>query len=161
SEPWLPVALGSSIEVKALVMAARGERSEAVSFLRDQIAAYGTTSLHERIRKNLNLLSLSGQTAPELDVREWVGAKPPALSSLRGRSVLLFFWAHWCSDCKGMVKSIASVMRTYGPRGLTLVAPTKHYGYVANGEAATPAIEKPYIEKVRGQFYSELGNMAA
>src|SRR5262249_53766839 len=55
----------------------------------------------------------------------------------------------------------ASVMRTYGPRGLTLVAPTKHYGYVANGEAATPAIEKPYIEKVRGQFYSELGNMAA
>src|SRR5262249_31050255 len=29
SEPWLPVALGSSIEVKALVMAARGERSEA------------------------------------------------------------------------------------------------------------------------------------
>jgi thiol-disulfide isomerase/thioredoxin len=159
SEPWLPVALGASIEVQAQVMAARGERSEAVTFLREQVALYGATSLHERIRKNLNLLSLQGQTAPELDVREWIGAKPQTLASLRGRPVLLFFWAHWCSDCKGMVKSVASVMKTYGPKGLALVAPTKRYGYVAGGEDATPAVEKPYIEKVRGQFYSELGQM--
>lgn len=159
SDPWLPVALGASIEVKAQVMAARGERSEAVVFLREQIAAYGTTSLHERIRKNLNLLSLQGQTAPELDIREWIGEKPQTLASLRGRPVLLFFWAHWCSDCKGMVKSVASVMRTYGPKGLALVAPTKRFGYAAGGEDATPAVEKAYIEKVRNQFYSELGRM--
>src|SRR5262245_5229361 len=159
SEPWLPVALGASIEVKAQVMAARGERAEAVSFLREQIAAYGTTSLHERIRKNLNLLSLHGQTAPELDISEWIGSKPSTLAALRGRPVLLFFWAHWCSDCKGMVKSVASVMRTYGPQGLALVAPTKRYGYAANGEDAAPAVEKPYIEKVRNQFYSQLGKM--
>ena len=161
SEPWLPVALGASIEVKAQVMAARGERAEAVTFLREQIATYGTTSLHERIRKNLNLLSLQGQTAPELDVREWVGAKPPTLASLRGKPVLLFFWAHWCSDCKGMAKPVASLMKKYGPQGLTLIAPTKRYGYVAGGEDATPAVEKPYIEKTRGQFYAELGTLAA
>lgn len=161
SDPWLPVALGASIEVKAQAMAARGERAEAVAFLREQIAAYGATSIHERIRKNLNLLSLEGQTAPELDVRDWVGEKPQTLASLRGRPVLLFFWAHWCSDCKGMVKSIASVMRSHGPKGLTLVAPTKLYGYAAGGEDAKPAVEKPYIEKVRRQFYAELGKMQA
>jgi hypothetical protein len=48
-------------------------------------------------------------------------------------------------------------MKTYGPQGLALVAPTKRYGYAAGGEDATAAVEKPYIEKVKSQFYSELG----
>ncbi len=159
ADPWLATALGASIEVKAQVMAARGERSEAVTFLQAQIAAFGTTSLHERIRKNLNLLSLQGQPAPELDVTEWIGEKPQTLAALRGRPVLLFFWAHWCSDCKAMVKSVASVMRANGSKGLALVAPTRRFGYAAGGEDATPAVEKPYIEKIRTQFYAELGKM--
>src|SRR5688572_3945183 len=103
SEPWLPIALGASIEVRAQVLAARGERSEAVAFLREQLAAYRSTSIHERISKNLNLLSLQGEAAPALDIRDWIGEKPKTLEALRGRPVLLFFWAHWCSDCKGMV----------------------------------------------------------
>ncbi|SPE32965.1 hypothetical protein SBA6_230014 [Candidatus Sulfopaludibacter sp. SbA6] len=64
ADPWLPTALGASIEVHAEVMAARGERSEAVAFLREQLAAWGTTSIGERIRKNLNLLSLEGPPEP-------------------------------------------------------------------------------------------------
>ena len=34
--------------------------------------------------------------------------------------------------------------------------PTKLYGYVAGGEDAAPATEKPYIEKVRQQAYGAL-----
>src|SRR5262249_6490757 len=60
ADPWLPTALGASIEVHAQVLAARGARSEAVAFLREQLAAWGTTSIAERIGKNLNLLSLEG-----------------------------------------------------------------------------------------------------
>src|SRR5437870_5184147 len=76
ADPWLPIALGASIEVRAQAMAARGERSEAVRFLQEQLAAYGSTSLHERIRKNLHLLSLEGQPAPPLEIQEWLGEKP-------------------------------------------------------------------------------------
>src|ERR1051326_3868991 len=56
ADPWLPTALGASIEVHAQVLAARGQRSEAVQFLNDELAAYKATSIGERIRKNLNLL---------------------------------------------------------------------------------------------------------
>src|SRR5258705_13925422 len=41
ADPWLPIALGASIEVRAQAMAGRGERSEAVGFLREQLTAYG------------------------------------------------------------------------------------------------------------------------
>jgi hypothetical protein len=32
---------------------------------------------------------------------------------------------------------------------------------VANGTDAAPEVEKPYIEKIRRQFYSSLGDMPA
>src|SRR5437773_7809142 len=39
-DPWLPVALGNSIEVQAQVTAKRGDRPGAMAFLRQQLAAY-------------------------------------------------------------------------------------------------------------------------
>jgi thiol-disulfide isomerase/thioredoxin len=156
ADPWLPTALGASIEVQAQVLAARGARSEAVAFLREQLGAWGTTSIGERIRKNLNLLSLEGKPAPPLETNQWVGAGRTTLAALRGHPVLLFFWAHWCPDCKTMAPMLASLMRTYGPKGLILVAPTKLYGYVAGGEEAAPAVEQMYIERVRQQYYPAL-----
>ena len=161
ADPWLPTALGASIEVHAEVLAARGERAEAVAFLRQEITAYSKTSIGERLRKNLNLLSLEGKTAPAVEFTDWLGARPQPLSALHGHPVLLFFWAHWCADCKGEIPILASLLKTYGPQGLVLEAPTRFYGYVAGGEDASPAVEKPYIEQVRRQFYGALDNMPA
>jgi thiol-disulfide isomerase/thioredoxin len=161
SDPWLPTALGASIEVHAQALAARGERPEAIAFLRDQAKRFASTSIGERIRKNINLLTLEGKPAPALEANEWVGPKPPSLASLRGHAVLLFFWAHWCSDCKAEVAILANVKKTFGGRGLVLIGPTRLYGYVAGGEDATPAVEKRYIQQVRGQYYADLRDMPA
>jgi thiol-disulfide isomerase/thioredoxin len=158
-DPWLPTAVGAAIEVHGQVLAARGQRSEAIAYLDEQLARYRETSIAERIRKNINLLSLEGKRAPSLDVHEYLGVKPPALAALRGHPVLLFFWAHWCPDCKALAPAIASLMKTYSPKGLVVLGPTRLYGYVAGGEDAAPAAEKQYIEKVRGAFYSALAGM--
>jgi len=159
ADPWLPMAMGAAIEVHAQVLAARGERPEALQFLREQLATFGTASIAERIRKNLNLLSLEGKPAPALEESDWLGLKPAPLSALRGRPVLLFFWAHWCVDCKGEGPILASLMRTYGAKGLTIIGPTKLYGYAAGGEDAAPAAEKQYIQRVREQYYPGLAGM--
>ena len=36
-DPWLPTAQGAAIEVHAQVLAARGERPEAIEYLRAQL----------------------------------------------------------------------------------------------------------------------------
>ncbi len=159
-EQWL-YAIGTSIEVQAQVMAARGETADAVQFLRDELKTYTGTSQQERIQKNINLLSLEGKPAPALEAVVWFGPKPPSIASLRGKAILLFFWAHWCPDCKADVPIIAGLMKKYGPRGLAIIGPTEYYGYVANGADAPPAVEKPYIEQIRRQFYAPLGDMPA
>jgi thiol-disulfide isomerase/thioredoxin len=156
---WLPTALGASIEVHAQALAARGERPEAIGFLRQQLDLFGATSIHERIRKNINLLTLEGKTAPPLEENDWLGPKPASLAALRGHPVLLFFWAHWCPDCKAEAPVLAALKDTYGPKGLVLVGPTRLYGYAARGEEAAPAAEKQYIEQVRRQHYAALADM--
>jgi len=157
-EPRLPLALGAAIEVHAQVLAARGQRPDAIAFLTQELAAYGHTSIAPRIQKNINLLSLEGKPAPALDISHWLGPKPTPLAALKGHPVLLFFWAHWCGDCKAEVPILARLMQTYGPRGLLLVGPTQHYGVVADGDAS-PEQETPYIDQVRRQYYVLLNAM--
>jgi thiol-disulfide isomerase/thioredoxin len=151
SDPWLPTAVGAAIEVHAGVLAGRGQTAEAVAFLQDQLKAWSGTSLPERIQKDINLLSLEGKPAPPLE-----GIN---LAALKGRPVLLFFWAHWCPDCKADGPIIASVERRFRPQGLALIGPTRLYGYAQGGEPATPGAEKQYIEQVRRQYYAPLAGM--
>ena len=159
ADPRILTALGAAIEVHAQVLAARGERTQAVAYLRHELAAFGSTALAERIQKNINLLGLVGAPAPPLDEAAWLGAKPPSLAAIRGHAVLLFFWAHWCPDCKAEAPVLARIARIYGPQGLVLIGPTKLYGFAAQGDPAVPAEETRYIEAVRRQFYASLSDM--
>jgi thiol-disulfide isomerase/thioredoxin len=153
-DPWLPTAQGAAIEVHAQVLAARGQRAEAITYLHEQASRFTGTSIAERIHKNINLLSLEGKRAPSLNATEWLGPRPPALATLRGRPVLLFFWAHWCSDCKSMAPVLSAIRKTFEPQGLAVIAPTRLYGYVAGGEDAPPTREKAYTEQVLARYYA-------
>ncbi|MBI3048224.1 MAG: TlpA family protein disulfide reductase [Acidobacteria bacterium] len=153
-EPHLPIALGAAIEVQAHVRAARGARSEAVYVLGRERETYRDTSLSKRIQKNIHLLSLEGKPAPAIDLSEYLGPKPPTLEALKGKVVLLFFWAHWCPDCKIQGPILASVVAKYGQQGLTVLAPTQRFGFVAAGRSAGPEEEARYIDRVRRTSYS-------
>ena len=159
AEPRLPLALGGAIEVRAQAMAASGNRGAALALLQEALRNYGGTSLRARLQKNLNLLTLQGKPAPALVETQYLGPKPPPLRSLRGRPVLLFFWAHWCSDCKHEVAVISRLHREYAPKGLVLLGPTQRYGYAVGGEPASPRAELQYIDSVRRQYYSDLSQM--
>jgi thiol-disulfide isomerase/thioredoxin len=159
SDHHYQTALGAAIEVRAQAMNARGDKREAIGFLRDELAAWKQPELHERIQKNINLLDLLGKPAPPLSVATYLGTRPPALATLRGRPVLLFFWAHWCGDCKQDAPVIARIRDEFASRGLVVIGPTQLYGYAARGEDATPAQERAWIEDVRQQYYSSLDGM--
>lgn len=154
----LPLALGASIEVQALIYEARGERIEAVVFLRAEMMKWKDTSIRTRIQKNLNLISLVGRHAPVLSVKEYLGAQPPTLAALKGRTILLFFWAHWCGDCKAEVETIARIAKDFP--AVAVIGPTQTYGYAAGGEEVKRPEELKYIEQVRQKYYSSIRGMS-
>ncbi len=156
----LELALGAAIEVQAQVRMAQGRRSDALYFLRRELDAYRNTPLHMRIQKNINLISLEGQPAPPLQAGEELGRPTPELRALKGKVVVLFFWAHWCGECKRQAPILSKLLDAHRAAGLTVVAPTQRYGYTLNRAAATRDAELAHIAKVRDEFYPFLRSEA-
>ena len=156
----LAAAIGAGIEVQAQLGVDRGERSSAIAFLERELATYAGTALGKRIQKNINLLTLEGRPAPPLERNEWIGTvQPPTLADLKGKVVVVFFWAHWCPDCKVEGPILQKLYEKYRTQGLTVVAPTMRFGYVAGGKAAPPDEELRYIVQIRDQFYPWLAEL--
>jgi thiol-disulfide isomerase/thioredoxin len=160
-DPKLVNAVGAAIEVQAQVSANRGARSDAIVLLERELNTYRSTSLSKRIQKNINLLTLEGHPAPALELSESMGAplSGATAQALAGKVVILFFWAHWCPDCKAEGPILAKLYAKYRSEGLAIVAPTQRFGYVAGGAQAGPDEELAYMREVRDKYYPFLAGV--
>ena len=155
-ESHLPIALGAAIEVQAQVLARQGDLGTALRLLERNLDRFRTTSIRTRLQKNLHVLSLEGKPAPAYAIDEHVGPAPPTIAELKGRAVILFFWAHWCPDCKATAPVLAALQQKYRDQGLVIVGPTQRYGYVAGREPADAQTELRYMGSVQGEFYRDI-----
>jgi thiol-disulfide isomerase/thioredoxin len=145
-DPNLQIAIGAVIETEAAILTTRGRRAEAITYLRDQLKTYYLTPIRPRIQKNIHLLSLEGKPAPALEHAAIPSGKP----------ALLFFWAHWCSDCKYEIPILTRIKTEFSAKGLAFIPLTQKFGYIGSGDDAPPEVELRYIEAVRERFYGGL-----
>lgn len=147
-------SIGQAMEVLALVLVEQGARSDAVYSLRRALEAYQDTPAAPPIRNALDLLSLQGQPAPALDAGMTLGSRLDLRNRLASPT-LVFFWAHWCQECKAEGPMIEGLLDKYRARGLQIVAPTRRYGYIGPHQAA-PDKELRHIVRIRDMFYGFL-----
>jgi thiol-disulfide isomerase/thioredoxin len=77
---------------------------------------------------------LMGAIAPDFELTSLDGGKLK-LSSLRGKAVLLNFWATYCGPCKVEMPWFVELQKEYGPQGFQIVG-------VAMDDASTDDIER-------------------
>jgi thiol-disulfide isomerase/thioredoxin len=63
---------------------------------------------------------LMGSTAPDFTL-DSVDGKSVKLSSLRGKAVLLNFWATYCGPCKIEMPWFVEMQKEYGPQGFQII----------------------------------------
>jgi thiol-disulfide isomerase/thioredoxin len=67
-------------------------------------------------------MDLVGTFAPTWkDVQSVSGAFPPSIDALRGRVVLLDFWATWCGPCRIVLPKLGALQARYGAQGLSVL----------------------------------------
>ncbi|MBQ9222441.1 MAG: TlpA family protein disulfide reductase [Prevotella sp.] len=85
-----------------------------------------------------------GKPAPDFTSNDLLTGKSFSLSSLKGKVVLLDFWASWCVPCRKSNPHVKALYDKYNKRGFDVV-------YVAsddsNPKAALKAIEQDGIKK--------------
>ena len=62
-----------------------------------------------------------GQNAPELKTSEWINSEPMTLEELRGKVVLLDFWAWDCPECAKTLPSLKELHAKYADEGLVVI----------------------------------------
>jgi len=66
------------------------------------------------------LKSLEGQPAPELDGAEWI-RDPIKLSDLKGKVVVVDFWATWCGPCMAAIPENVEMVEEFKDKPMALI----------------------------------------
>ena len=100
----------------------------------------------KRKEKHYNLL---GSAAPEFaNVDAWFPGEAGPLSSMKGKVVLLDFWATWCGPCYAAFPSLVEWQQEFSEQGFEILGLT-HYNGNIEGIRAEKAAERDYFAAFR------------
>ena len=91
-------------------------------------------------------VAAKGHSAPDFVLTDLQG-HIVKLSDLRGKAVVLNFWATWCPPCKEEIPWFVELQKRYGPQGLQIVGVSMDDGDQKDVEkfAAANAINYPVL----------------
>jgi thiol-disulfide isomerase/thioredoxin len=161
SEPAKAEEQLTAIQTFLTELAEKIQSDEGKQAFASKDRAFGQlTSLIEREKR---MAALIGSDAAPLAIEAWVNGDPLTDEDLKGKVVLLDFWAIWCGPCIATFPHLREWQEKYAEKGLVIIGLTKYYNYAWNDEAgrATRSQEKvePEAEQQMLQKFAEYHNL--
>lgn len=146
-----------AVDQKIKYMIETGRKPQAMQFYsasmtgaaKDFSVKSSSSDVTSRLRKREKHYKLLGETAPDLPaIDQWFPGTPTTMASLRGKVILLDFWATWCGPCFEAYPSLIEWHQDFTRDGLEILGVTRYYGNI-NGMPADNPSEIAFFKQFR------------
>lgn len=103
----------------------------------------------QRLKKREKHYKMLGDPAFELlNIDKWFPGEARTLASMRGKVVLLDFWATWCAPCYDAFPHLSEWHRDFADQGFVVLGVTRYYGR-ADGSSVDNQTEIEFLKRFR------------
>lgn len=85
--------------------------------------------IERSIKSSLKLAELIGKPAMDLQIDAWANGSPLTADGMKGKVVLLDFWAVWCGPCIATFPHLREWQEKYGEKDFVMVGLTRYYNF--------------------------------
>ncbi|CAN5328075.1 hypothetical protein BH20ACI2_BH20ACI2_14760 [soil metagenome] len=137
-----------AVDQKIKYMIETGRKPQALEFYSTSMALAGreltvktaADNVVSRLKKRDRHYKLLGEAAPEMpSIDQWFPGSPRTFADLKGKVVLIDFWATWCGPCFEAFPHLIEWQQEFGAYGFEILGVTRYYGKNGGMPAERPA----------------------
>lgn len=127
-DPELAPIKGYMYQKIAEIEKQKGNLKKAIEIMEKAAAGVKDNRLKGRLENTLKQYKLIGKPAPEIKSGRWFNSEPLTLAELKGKVVIIDFWATWCGPCRYVIPTLVEAYNEFKDKGLVIIGFTRVQG---------------------------------